>query len=89
VCCNQRVNRRMGWSLPRWPLQWDTFCPVWPGSYGRIPSWPDERCPGLRSPQNPAPAAAWSASPPAAGRIYPSFSLQTHPPPPPAAQPPP
>uniref|UniRef100_A0A8C0UHF3 Uncharacterized protein n=1 Tax=Cyanistes caeruleus TaxID=156563 RepID=A0A8C0UHF3_CYACU len=63
--------------------------PVWPGFCGRTLSWPAGHCPGPQSQWNPAPAAAWSTSPPGAGRIYLSFSLQILPPLPPAVQPPP
>uniref|UniRef100_A0A8D0F864 Uncharacterized protein n=1 Tax=Strix occidentalis caurina TaxID=311401 RepID=A0A8D0F864_STROC len=63
--------------------------PVWPEFCGRTLSWPAEHCPGHRSRWNPVPTAAWSTSPPEAGRIYLSFFLQIHPPLAPALQPPP
>uniref|UniRef100_A0A8C8A4Q8 Uncharacterized protein n=1 Tax=Otus sunia TaxID=257818 RepID=A0A8C8A4Q8_9STRI len=54
--------------------------PEWPEFCGRTLSWPAEHCPGHRSRWNPVPTAAWSTSPPEAGRIYLSFFLQIHPP---------
>uniref|UniRef100_A0A8C5UCA3 Uncharacterized protein n=1 Tax=Malurus cyaneus samueli TaxID=2593467 RepID=A0A8C5UCA3_9PASS len=68
-------------------ITFETFFPVWPEFCGRTLSWPAGHCPGPQSQWNPAPAAAWSASPPGAGRIYLSFSPQIHPPLLPAAQP--
>uniref|UniRef100_A0A8C0ASP8 Uncharacterized protein n=1 Tax=Buteo japonicus TaxID=224669 RepID=A0A8C0ASP8_9AVES len=61
-------------------LFWWFFFPVWPEFCGRTLSWPAEHCPGHQSRWNPVPTAAWSTSPPEAGRIYLSFFLQIHPP---------
>uniref|UniRef100_A0A7M4DZ60 Uncharacterized protein n=1 Tax=Crocodylus porosus TaxID=8502 RepID=A0A7M4DZ60_CROPO len=63
--------------------------PGWPGFCGQPLSWLVEHCPGHLSRWNPAPAAPWSASLPAAEKPCLSFCLQIHPPLAPTAQPPP
>uniref|UniRef100_A0A8B9BF41 Uncharacterized protein n=2 Tax=Anser TaxID=8842 RepID=A0A8B9BF41_9AVES len=73
----------LAFTIPFFPV-----FPEWPEFCGQLLSWPAERCPGHQSQWNPVLTAAWSTSPPEAGRIYLSFSLQTHPPLVPAVQPP-
>uniref|UniRef100_A0A669PXU8 Secreted protein n=1 Tax=Phasianus colchicus TaxID=9054 RepID=A0A669PXU8_PHACC len=62
-------------------LNWSTAkLLVGPEFCGQLPSWPAGCHPAHQSQWNPVLTAAWSASPPEAGRIYLSFFLQIHPP---------
>uniref|UniRef100_A0A8C9EGP7 Uncharacterized protein n=1 Tax=Pavo cristatus TaxID=9049 RepID=A0A8C9EGP7_PAVCR len=79
-CCFTSQNKQLSLLLSsslNGPL---LIFPVWPEFCGQLPSWPAGRRPAHQSQWSPVLTAAWSASPPEAGRIYLSFFLQTHPP---------